>query len=381
VVTGWRAAKDAPADRGEAARVEWQETPSLRLVAYGDWTVSLLSGVAEQIGARPIRGAELDVSQIGEIDTAGAFALARLTGGVASLRCTGREDLVRLAALIDRSGEMEPPPRSGPSGLFGFFVRTGERVETLWHEAYGSMVFAGRLTLTLGHTLAAPRRLRLTPLFAMMEAVGVNALPIVFTMTFFIGAVIALVGANLLTTLGVSVFTVELVGVAILREFGVVIAAILLAGRSASSFAAELGSMRMNQETHAMQVMGVDRFHALVVPRVLAALLMMPILTFVADIGGLVGGLLVSWITMDLSPTFFISRLIETVELRHFWIGMSKAPFLALLIAAIGCRQGLLVEGDTQSLGRHVTAAVVHAIFLIIMFDAIFAVIFMVLDL
>ena len=130
-----------------------------------------------------------------------------------------------------------------------------------------------------------------------------------------------------------------------------------------------------------MQVMGVDRFHALVVPRVLAALLMMPILTFVADIGGLVGGLLVSWITMDLSPTFFISRLIETVELRHFWIGMSKAPFLALLIAAIGCRQGLLVEGDTQSLGRHVTAAVVHAIFLIIMFDAIFAVIFMVLDL
>ena len=243
------------------------------------------------------------------------------------------------------------------------------------------MVFAGRLTLTLGHTLAAPRRLRLTPLFAMMEAVGVNALPIVFTMTFFIGAVIALVGANLLTTLGVSVFTVELVGVAILREFGVVIAAILLAGRSASSFAAELGSMRMNQETHAMQVMGVDRFHALVVPRVLAALLMMPILTFVADIGGLVGGLLVSWITMDLSPTFFISRLIETVELRHFWIGMSKAPFLALLIAAIGCRQGLLVEGDTQSLGRHVTAAVVHAIFLIIMFDAIFAVIFMVLDL
>ena len=115
--------------------------------------------------------------------------------------------------------------------------------------------------------------------------------------------------------------------------------------------------------------------------QVLAALLMMPILTFVADIGGLVGGLLVSWITMDLSPTFFISRLIETVELRHFWIGMSKAPFLALLIAAIGCRQGLLVEGDTQSLGRHVTAAVVHAIFLIIMFDAIFAVIFMVLDL
>tara|TARA_B100000678_G_scaffold268406_1_gene254649 strand:+ start:1183 stop:2343 length:1161 start_codon:yes stop_codon:yes gene_type:complete len=381
MVTDQAAANEASPDRRAPAGVEWQEHPDLRLIASGDWIVTQLSGVTGQLGAHRTERARLDVSHMGEVDTAGAFALARLTGGAAALRNSGRDDLDRLAELIERSGEPEAPRQTRPHGLFGFFVRTGERVETLWHEAYGSMVFAGRLSLTLGHTLAAPRRLRLTPLFAMMEAVGVNALPIVFTMTFFIGAVIALVGANLLTTLGVSVFTVELVGVAILREFGVVIAAILLAGRSASSFAAELGSMRMNQETHAMQVMGVDRFHALVVPRVLAALLMMPILTFVADIGGLVGGLLVSWITMDLSPTFFISRLIETVELRHFWIGMSKAPFLALLIAAIGCRQGLLVEGDTQSLGRHVTAAVVHAIFLIIMFDAIFAVIFMVLDL
>lgn len=214
-----------------------------------------------------------------------------------------------------------------------------------------------------------------------MQDTGINALPIVFIMTFFIGAMIALVGTNLLTTLGVEVFTIQLVGVAILREFGVVITAILLSGRSASSFAAQIGSMRMNQETDAMQVMGVDRFDALVIPRILAALLMMPLMTFCADMGGIAGGLLVSWATIDISPALFIQRTLETVDIKHFWIGMCKAPFLALVIAAAGCRHDLMVGGDVQSLGRNVTSAVVQSVFMVIMFDAIFAVIFMLLDL
>ena len=236
------------------------------------------------------------------------------------------------------------------------------------------------MVLAFGRTARHPRRLRLTSLFSVMEQAGINAIPIVMTMTFFIGAVIALVGANILSDLGVSVYTVELVDVAILREFGAVIAAILLAGRSASAFAAEIGSMRMNQETDAMQVMGVDRFDALVVPRILAALLMLPMLTFCADIGGLVGGMLVSWATMGINPVFFVQRTLEMVTLTQFWLGMVKAPFLAIVIAAAGCRHGLAVGGDVASLGRAVTRAVVQSIFLIIMFDAIFAVIFRVLD-
>jgi phospholipid/cholesterol/gamma-HCH transport system permease protein len=176
------------------------------------------------------------------------------------------------------------------------------------------------------------------------------------------------------------VFAVELIGIAVLREFNIIITAVLLAGRSASSFAAELGSMKMNQEIDAMQVMGVDPFEALVLPRFLALLLTIPLLTFVATLAGLLGGMVVVWSVLDLSPSFFLERIIDNVGATHFWVGMSKAPVMAAVIAGIGCRQGLEVGGDVESLGRRVTAAVVHAIFAIIMIDAAFALLFMHLD-
>ena len=211
----------------------------------------------------------------------------------------------------------------------------------------------------------------MTPLVAVMEQAGIDSIPIVMTMTFFIGAVIAMVGSHLLTNMGIGVYTVELVVAAVLREFGVVIAAILLAGRTASAFAAELGSMRMNQETDALQVMGVDQFDALVVP----------LMTFCADMGGILGGISVTWGMMDINPVFFAERTLQTVNLTQFWLGIVKAPFLAIIIAASGCRKGLSVGGDVASLGRAVTSAVVQSIFLLIMFDALFAVVFLVLDL
>ncbi len=361
----------------------FHDSHGVELILWGDWTVLTLGRTAARLGSEikahqhPVR---VDVSSLGKVDSAGVFAIIKAVGDESALRDSGREDLRRLSDLVKGSSDTTPvdTPRMWLQGLF---VRIGQAVVAIGEEAYRTMDFSGRLMVALGRIALHPRRLRLTPLFAVMEEAGINAVPIVMVMTFFIGAVIALVGANLLTTLGVSVFTVQLVGVAVLREFGVVIAAILLAGRSASAFAAQLGSMRMNQEVDAMQVMGVDRFEALVVPRVLAALLMTPLLTFCADIGGMLGGMIVSWAMIDIDPTFFIQRTLETVDIDHFWIGMSKAPFLALVISAAGCRHGLLVGGDTESLGRHVTAAVVQSIFLIIMFDAIFALIFMVLDL
>ena len=170
---------------------------------------------------------------------------------------------------------------------------------------------------------------------------------------------------------------VELIGIAVLREFNIIITAILLAGRSASSFAAEIGSMKMSQEVDAMVVMGVDPFEALVLPRFLALLFTIPLLTFVATLAGLVGGLIVTWGVLDLGPAFFLQRILDNVGAVHFWIGLSKAPVMAVVIAAIGCRQGMEVGGDVESLGRRVTAAVVHAIFSIIMIDAVFALIYM----
>jgi len=348
----------------------------------GDWTALLLGKMAtrlEIVVGQAGRVESLDISKLGRVDTSGAFVLVRALKEHGAIS-PSHPDFDRLATLV-RSAAASPDRGPAQRKRFLLFDRIGRAVVAIGSESYAAMSFNGELVAALGRTVLHPRRLRLAPLFAVMEQAGIDSIPIVMTMTFFIGAVIALVGANILTTLGVSVFTVELVGVAILREFGVVIAAILLAGRSASAFAAEIGSMRMNQETDAMQVMGVDRFDALVVPRILAALLMMPLITFCADVGGIVGGMLVSWMTMGISPVFFVERTLETVTLTQFWLGMSKAPFLAIVIAASGCRQGLSVTGDVASLGRAVTSAVVQSIFLIIMFDAIFAVIFMVLDL
>jgi phospholipid/cholesterol/gamma-HCH transport system permease protein len=247
---------------------------------------------------------------------------------------------------------------------------------------YGTLAFLGHLLVAIGRCVAKPSRIRWAPVVSLAERAGLDAIPIVaVTTTFFIGAVVALLGANLLTQFGAQVFAVELIGISVLREFNILITAILLAGRSASSFAAELGSMKMNQEIDAMQVMGVDPYEALVLPRFAALLLTIPLLTFVATLAGLAGGMLVTWAVLDLSPTFFLQRMQDSVGVQHYWIGLSKAPVMAMVIAAIGCRQGMEVGNDVESLGRRVTAAVVHAIFAIIAIDAIFALIYMELNL
>jgi phospholipid/cholesterol/gamma-HCH transport system permease protein len=351
------------------------------LQPHGDWTVLLIGQTAAELDEELSRSGpadRLDLAKLGRVDMSGAFVLLNALKGDGAIT-DGHPDFSRLAELVRPATQAAPPqPKARPPLLP--FESFGRVIVSGWEEFVAAMAFIGELVLALGRTARHPGRLRLTSLFSVMEQAGIRAIPIVMTMSFFIGSVIALVGANILSDLGVSVYTVELVDVAILREFGAVIAAILLAGRSASAFAAEIGSMRMNQETDAMQVMGVDRFDALVVPRILAALLMLPLLTFCADIGGLVGGMLVSWATMGINPVFFVQRTLEMVTLTQFWLGMVKAPFLAIVIAAAGCRHGLGVGGDVASLGRAVTKAVVQSIFLIIMFDAIFAVIFRVLD-
>ncbi|MGY2736902.1 MlaE family ABC transporter permease [Sphingomonas sp. UYP23] len=348
----------------------------------GDWTVLLLDGTVATLGKEVHRVGQadrLDLSRLGRVDTSGAFVLLRALKPI-GIVTPSHADFDRLSALV-RPAAQTKGTASVKRHPFLVFERIGKAVTGAGSESYQAMAFLGQLVSAIGRTMVHPGRLRLTPLFAVMEQAGIDAIPIVMTMTFFIGAVIALVGANLLTDMGVGVYTVELVGAAILREFGVVIAAILLAGRTASAFAAELGSMRMNQETDALQVMGVDQFDALVVPRVLACLLMMPLMTFCADMGGMLGGISVSWAMMGINPVFFAERTLETVNLTQFWLGMVKAPFLAVIIGVSGCRKGLSVGGDVASLGRAVTSAVVQSIFLLIMVDAIFAVIFMELNL
>jgi len=376
---------DGTRDPERAAYALRDDQDGIELVIAGDWTALTLGDVPTRlqrhIDEQP-RFERIDLSQLGHVDTAGVYAILSAISEAAARRAFDRDDLRRLAELVRPALETKPGGRRrSHRDAAAFFTWIGRNVVTEAIEAYRLADFAGQTIVAMARTIAHPRRLRLTPLVAAMQEAGLKGIPITMTMTFFIGAVIALVGVNILADFGVAVFTVEMVGVVVLREFGVVIAAVLLAGRSASSFAAEIGAMRMNQEIDAMQVMGVDRFDALVVPRVLATLLMLPLMTFCSDIGGIAGGMLASWVTLDINPAFFVSQTLLTVEVSHFWIGMSKAPFLAVVIAATGCRQGFMVEGNTESLGRHVTAAVVQSIFLIIMFDAIFAMIFTELDL
>lgn len=353
----------------------------------GNWT-------ANHLGDAPARLAQVlgshgdiavDMREVRRLDTAGAYALIRAVGPEFDLKqVQARPESERLLVLVGAAVQVEPVVARPPRGFHEMTVRIGKGVMDVGYEWLDTMAFLGHLLVVLVRSsvylFTEPKRIRWAAIFTLAERAGLDAIPIVAVTSFFIGAVVGLLGANMLRQFGAEVFAVELVGIAVLREFNIIITAVLLAGRSASSFAAELGSMKMNQEIDAMQVMGVDPFEALVLPRFIALLMTIPLLTFVATLAGLLGGLIVVWTVLHLGPTFFLQRIVDDVGALHFWVGMSKAPVMAIVIAGIGCRQGLEVGGDVESLGRRVTAAVVHAIFAIIMIDAAFALLFMKLN-
>jgi len=327
----------------------------------------------------------IDLSFLGRMDTAGAYLLGR------TLRRCGdpdgdwhylgdHETARRLMAEMRRRLAECPAPEDSTRTLLDVFARIGHGVEQAVHEMVASFAFLGRTMTTGFSVLLIPARMRWTSTIHLMETAGVDALPIISVLSFFIGAVVAFMGANLLETFGASVFTVELVGFSVLREFGVLITAILLAGRSDSAFTAAIGSMKMQQEIDAMKVMGLDPYEVLVLPRVIACVVMTPLLTLASMVAGVLGGMMVSWWTLDISPTFFLTRLQDTVDWTHFMVGMSKAPVFGLVIAIVGCRHGLQVGGDVESLGARVTTSVVQAIFAVIVLDALFAMLYLELN-
>jgi len=353
------------------------------VVLTGDWTALTLGRGASRLASalKSQKNLQVDLCDIGRCDTAGAFAILRASQG--RLAPDGLQAPPGVARLFDLVGHAihEPPkPMHQTRSVIGLLDRLGRGLFGVAREFYGTLAFFGHLLTVVGRLSLHPGRIRWAACFSQAERTGLDAIPIVAITTFFIGAVVGFLGADELAQFGAQVFAVELIGIAVMREFNIVITAVLLAGRSASSFAAEIGSMKMNQEIDAMETMGVDPFEALVLPRFLALLITIPLLTFVATIAGLVGGMLVSWGVLHLSPSFFIQRIVDNVGPAAFWVGMSKAPVMAIAIAAIGCRQGMQVGGDVESLGRRVTTAVVQAIFTIILIDAVFAVVYMKLN-
>jgi phospholipid/cholesterol/gamma-HCH transport system permease protein len=359
--------------------------PGLTLRLTGDWTATELGRISRRLddAVQEHKVIAVDLTGLGKFDTAGALALVQAANCVLpEAAWTQRPEAGRIFALVEKLERESAGPPQRSSGWVRAFAKIGRGVYDIGAEATLSMAFLGRLITATGTAAKHWGQIRWAAWFSQGERAGLDAIPIVAVTNFFIGAVIAFLGANLLTQFGAGVFTVQLVAVATLRELAVLITAILLAGRSASSFAAEIGSMRMNQEVDAMQVMGVHPFQALVIPRLAAMVMMMPLLTFIGMVAGLFGGLLVTWSQLSYGPSFFIQRISEDPMMgQHLLVGMIKAPVFAIVIAAIGCRQGMAVAGDVESLGRRVTAAVVQAIFAIISLDAVFALIFLELGL
>lgn len=364
-----------------------EEDGRVVLVPTGDWIVDTIARFASDIARidndiDPGR-VTIDLSGIDRIDTAGAYLLARpifrAREAATEQHFRGEHDTARrlIDLVLEKAITCEPEVEDGRFGFVQAAARIGAGLEAAWKELIATFAFFGHAITSFVSTSARPWRFRVTPIFAVMEVAGVNALPIIAVLSFFIGAVVAFMGANLLETFGASVFTVELVGIAVLREFGVLITAIMLAGRSDSAFTAAIGSMKMQQEIDAMRVLGIDPYEALVIPRLVACVVMAPLLTFAAMIAGIVGGMLVCWGALDVSPQFFVTRIQDSVPIQNFWVGMSKAPVFGAIIAIIGCKQGMDVGGDVESLGRHVTASVVQSIFMVIIVDALFAMMYL----
>lgn len=320
-----------------------------------------------------------DFADLTRMDTAGAYILTRTIGchdGFCrkwSVRNATEGQIGLMYAAADAAVGMAPPLAKP---WYALFERLGQGTMRGLSETYDTLAFFGQFMATMLKMILQPQRIRWKSVVSLIESVGLDAVPIVAVLSFFIGAVLAFMGSDLLEVLGFKVYVVDLVGVAVLREFAVLITAILLAGRSNSAFTAQIGSMKMRQEIDALKVIGLDISETIVAPRALACLVSAPILTLVAMLSGLIGGLLVAW-SQDISPVLFTARLTEVVDLKHFWVGMVKAPVYGLVIAIIGCRHGLAVEGSVESLGMRTTTSVVQAIFTIIVLDAMFAMLFL----
>lgn len=360
--------------------------PLLRIT--GDWTLAHytnLKKLSDKLDGGYDAGARVDLNGLGALDTAGASLLVELLGPERIEQSAEQTDCSLSAAdrallkTVYRSLNDFCVPEKAPEEATGIQVlaRIGAAVDAVWLDSKKLLGFIGLILETFARSIFRPKRWRVTPMVAHIEQTGLDAAPIVALLTFLVGAVVAFLGATVLKSFGATIFTVDLVAFSFLREFGVLLTAILIAGRTASAFTAQIGSMKANEEIDAIRTLGLDPMELLVLPRVLALLVSLPMLTFLAMLSGIIGGGVVCALTLDISPAMFLSLLQSDIGVKHFLVGMVKAPFFAFLIAAIGCLEGFKVSGSAESVGAHTTSSVVQSIFVVIVLDAVAALFFM----
>ncbi|CAN5409338.1 MlaE family lipid ABC transporter permease subunit [soil metagenome] len=359
------------------APADYVEDPQSGTLHFtGSLSLATLGDLPQRLDAHSNKVTTLDLSGIDRIDTIGAWVIHRFAVA-RDARIDGLdEDGTHLLHQIENADQPIVLKTKQSSAIIRIVSEVGEATLIALSTLLGLLGFLGSTALAFAHVIRHPSRFRFNATVHRFEVVGVSALWIIGLMSFLIGIVIAQQGAVQLRQFGAEVYTINLVGRITLRELGVLMTAIMVAGRSGSAFAAQIGTMKLTEEIDAMRTIGVSPMEALVVPRVLAAIVMMPLLGFYASLLSIIGGGLLCWISLDIPWITFIQRIREVVPLTDLYVGLVKAPVFGAIIAIAGCFQGMLVEGDAEQVGARTTSAVVQAIFLVIVLDAFFAVFF-----
>ena len=357
----------------------------LHLVLSGEWTLAVsaqLEAASRKLLASAHRALKvtLDLEHIERIDTAGAWLVDRVRAdlvahGIDADYGGARADFTLL--LTESRYEPVPQPVARHGNLFvDLLADIGETIVGIARNLLGGMTFLGEVVHALVRVILNPARLRGTSVVFHVEAFAFRSLPIIVLINFLVGCIVAQQSIFQLQKFGAATFSVDLIGILTLRELAVLLTSIMIAGRSGSAITAELGSMKMREEIDALRVMGMSPIDVLVMPRILALVISLPLLTFLADLAGILGGMVVALTYGGISPEVFFARLQSAIALNTFLVGLIKAPFMATVIGIIAAMEGLATQGSAESLGRQVTASVVKSIFMVIVVDGIFAMFF-----
>lgn len=357
---------------------------SVVLAPAGDWRIHDAAQIDAQLGRLPPDGQRhlvVDLERLRSVDTAGAWLIYRTIrdvhaagGAVEAVNASpGVAQMLQQAAQNDHRCDIEPPWENPLIRVVG---RVGRATISGGRDARSLIAFVGAVTEAAALSIVRPWRIRWTSLVHNLEQTTLNAVPIVGLISFLIGVVLAYQGAQQLVQFGAQIFVVDLIAISVLREISILLTAIIVAGRSGSAFTAQIGSMNVNEEVDAMRTLGLDPLEVLVLPRLFALVIGLPLLAFVGDIMGLLGGGLMSWLAFDISPAIFLDRLQGAAGFWTVATGLIKAPVFAVVIAVVGCFEGMRVERNAESVGQRTTVSVVKAIFLVIVLDATFSIFF-----
>lgn len=358
----------------------------LVLTPLGPWTAQTGDELEGKIGALDLSGMSgrrvaIDMGEIERLDTVGALLLERMrsvaeASGASSDFFDARPQHERLMTALHDYAKEPAPATKKTFAPIAFLAALGKNVIEMGDDVKRGVGFLGAVLMVSARLAVTPWRFRFTSTVHHLDRVGLGAVPIIALISFLVGAIVAQQSIFQLKNFGATLFVVDLLGILVLRELGVLLTAIMIAGRSGSAFTAEIGSMKMREEIDALKTMGLDAIEILALPRLVALVIALPMLSFIASMAALTGGGLVAWIYGDITPVTFLQRLKDALTIQTFFVGLIKAPFMALVIGLIACTEGMKVEGSAESLGSRTTASVVKAIFVVIVLDGVFAMFF-----